>query len=50
MDNKKLEQYYDKLLLDQYYPFFQFTGNSVEIYVGKDLIAKIYTNNKYIII
>jgi hypothetical protein len=36
----------DKIRHIEYYPFFQFTGNSVEIYVGKDLIAKIYTNNK----
>ena len=30
----------------EFYPFFQFTGYNVEIYLGKDLIAKVYNHNK----
>lgn len=30
----------------EFYPFFQFTGHSVEIYLKGDLVAKIYNNNK----
>jgi hypothetical protein len=30
----------------EFYPFFQFTGFSVEIYVGDELIAVMYHNNK----
>jgi hypothetical protein len=30
----------------EYYPFFQFTGYSVNIYYKKDIIATIYTNNR----
>jgi hypothetical protein len=29
----------------EYYPFFQFTGHSVDIYLGDDLIARVYNNN-----
>jgi hypothetical protein len=30
----------------EFYPFFQFTGYSTEIYYKNDLIVKIYSNNK----
>ena len=30
----------------EFYPFFQFTGHSVEIYLGNDLIVRIYNHNK----
>ena len=30
----------------EHYPFFQFIGHSVEIYLGDDIIAKIYNNNR----
>lgn len=30
----------------EFYPFFQFTGYSVELYYDDDLIARIYNNNK----
>ena len=30
----------------EFFPFFQFTGYSVEIYLENDLIATIYTDNK----
>lgn len=36
----------DRLTSTEFYPFFQFTGNSVEIYVDKQLICRIYNNNK----
>lgn len=35
-----------KLTHDEFYPFFQFTDHSVEIYYSGDLIAKIYNYNK----
>jgi hypothetical protein len=36
----------DKLIHKEFYPFFQFTGHSVEIYLDKKLICRIYNNNK----
>lgn len=33
------------VIYDEYYPFFQFSGNSVQIYIGDDLVAKIFSNN-----
>lgn len=29
----------------EYYPFFQFTGHSVDIYLENEIIARIYNNN-----
>mgnify|MGYP000382003480 CR=1 FL=1 len=29
----------------EHYPFFQFTGHSVDIFVDNELVARIYTNN-----
>ena len=48
MDKLKKHESIDKTKIKhvEYYPFFQFVGNSVEIYIGDDLIAKIYNNNK----
>lgn len=36
----------DKLTSTEFYPFFQFTGHSVEIYLDSQLICRIYNNNK----
>lgn len=36
----------DKITYTEFYPYFQFTGHSVEIYYDNVLMAKIYTNNK----
>lgn len=36
----------DRLTSTEFYPFFQFTGHSVEIYIDKQLICRIYNNNK----
>lgn len=36
----------DRLTSNEFYPFFQFTGHSVEIYIDKQLICRIYNNNK----
>jgi len=36
----------DKLKHLEFYPFFQFTGHSMEVYLGDDLIARVYNNNK----
>jgi len=30
----------------EFYPFFQFTGHSVEIYVNEKMICKLYSNSK----
>ena len=35
-----------KLTHQEFYPFFQFTDHSVEIYYDGDLVAKIYNHNK----
>ena len=35
-----------KFSYKEYYPFFQFTGYSVEIYLESDVIAVLYTDNK----
>lgn len=35
----------DQISYDEYYPFFQFTDYSVEIYFGNDIICKIYCDN-----
>lgn len=36
----------DRLTSTEFYPFFQFTGHSVEIYIDNQLICRIYNNNK----
>lgn len=36
----------DDIKHSEFYPFFQFTGHSVDIYLGEDLIARIYNHNK----
>ncbi len=36
----------DRLTSTEFYPFFQFTGHSVEIYIDSQLICRIYNNNK----
>ena len=36
----------DDIHIVEYYPFFQFFGNSVEIYYKTTLLARLYTNNK----
>ena len=35
-----------KIETKEYYPFFQFTGHSTEIYIDDELICKIYDSNK----
>ena len=35
-----------KITSTEFYPFFQFTDNSVEIYYSGDLVARIYNHNK----
>lgn len=41
---KSMEE--DQITCDEFYPFFQFTDYSVEIYVGNDIICRIYNDNK----
>lgn len=36
----------DRLTSTEFYPFFQFSGHSVEIYIDKQLICRIFNNNK----
>jgi hypothetical protein len=36
----------ENITYDEYNPFFQFTDYSVEIYLGNDIICRIYSNNK----
>lgn len=36
----------DRLTSTEFYPYFQFTGHSVEIYIDQKLICRIYNNNK----
>lgn len=36
----------ESITCTEYYPFFQFTGYNVNIYYKKNIIAKIYSNNK----
>lgn len=36
----------DRLTSIEFYPFFQFTGHSVEMYIDSQLICRIYNNNK----
>ncbi len=45
LDNRKLDQL-DKLLLDQYYPFFQFTDKHVDFKLDGDIFLTIYGNNE----
>lgn len=35
-----------KLSTQEFYPFFQFTDHSVEIYYNNDIVARIYNHNK----
>jgi hypothetical protein len=44
--NKNITINRNELKHAEFYPFFQFTGHSVEIYLGEDLIARIYNSNK----
>ena len=46
MDNKKLDQLNDRLLLDQYYPFFQFTDKHVDFKLDGNIFLTIYGNNE----
>lgn len=43
-DNMPKEK--DNITFDEYYPFFQFTDYSVDIYINNDIICRIYSNNK----
>ena len=36
----------DRLTYTEFYPFFQFTGHSVELYIDNQLICRMYNNNK----
>jgi ASC-1-like (ASCH) protein len=41
-----LKKEHQNITYDEYNPFFQFTDYSVEIYLGDDIICRIYSNNK----
>ena len=43
-DNKEINK--DDVNYTEYYPFFQFTGHSVEIKLKNEILVKIFTNNK----
>ncbi len=43
---EKLKRENIKIETKEYYPFFQFTGQSTDIYVDDELICKIYDSNK----
>lgn len=40
------KEFADKVSVDEFYPFFQFTDYSSEIYVDNELVCRIYSNNK----
>jgi len=46
IDNKKLEYVSNKLLLDQYYPFFQFTDKHIDFKLDGHIFLTIYGNNE----
>lgn len=45
IDSRKLDQIEDKLTLDQYYPFFQFTDKHVDYKYNGKIFLTIYGNN-----
>jgi ASC-1-like (ASCH) protein len=40
------KEFNDSVSIDEYYPFFQFTDYSVEIYIDNEITCRIYGNNK----
>lgn len=46
MDMNKLELFSDKILLEQFYPFFQFTDKKIVFKYGGEVFLTIYGNNK----
>jgi hypothetical protein len=43
---EKMPQEKENITFDEYYPFFQFTDYSVDIYINNDIVCRIYSNNK----
>lgn len=46
MDNNKLDTFNDHILLEQYYPFFQFTDRKAIFKYDGDIFITIYGNNE----
>lgn len=46
MDNRKVEIVNEKLSLEQYYPFFQFTDKHVNFIIDNQVFMSIYGNNE----
>ena len=46
IDNRKIEDIDDKLSIDQYYPFFQFTDKHVDFKYNGKIFLTVYGNNE----